>query len=253
MKRIQLRPVINQGKAIAESVKVWGIVRLYKTRRSLRRTFAKKRNQRKAIYIGGAILIISLVVGWSVYHDSAVATQQNLEQHLEKKEAEEQRRTTELKALNSDLDEVQKQKTDTEAQLKAKAEAEAQLKQQIDDLNAKLQAKLDSQRNEQLASVKSPSSQPTSSGGSCSSWIAAAGIADIGNASELINRESGCNPNAVNPSSGACGVAQELPCGKSGCSLGDGGCQVKWMASYVVGRYGSFAAAISHHNSMGWY
>lgn len=89
--------------------------------------------------------------------------------------------------------------------------------------------------------------------GSCADWIAGAGIGDVANAQELIRRESGCNPNAVNPSSGACGVAQELPCGKSGCSLGDGACQVKWMNSYVLGRYGSWANAVAWHDAHNWY
>lgn len=89
--------------------------------------------------------------------------------------------------------------------------------------------------------------------GSCADWIAAAGIGDVANAQELIRRESGCNPNAVNPSSGACGVAQELPCGKSGCSLGDGACQVRWMNSYVANRYGSWANAVAFHNAHNWY
>lgn len=90
-------------------------------------------------------------------------------------------------------------------------------------------------------------------GGSCADWIAGAGISEVGSANELIRRESGCNPYARNASSGACGVAQELPCGKSGCSLGDGACQVKWMNSYVISRYGSWAAAVSFHDRNNWY
>lgn len=89
--------------------------------------------------------------------------------------------------------------------------------------------------------------------GGCASWIAAAGITDVGNAMNLINRESGCNPSAVNPSSGACGVAQELPCGKSGCAFGNGACQVAWMNTYVIQRYGSWAGAIQWHNAHNWY
>ena len=89
--------------------------------------------------------------------------------------------------------------------------------------------------------------------GNCSTWLAQAGVSDISNAMWLINKESGCNPNAVNSSSGACGVGQELPCGKSGCSLGDGACQVKWMSSYVSGRYGTWANAVAWHLSHGWY
>lgn len=89
--------------------------------------------------------------------------------------------------------------------------------------------------------------------GSCSDWMAAAGIKDTANATYLINAESGCNPNAVNASSGACGVGQALPCSKTGCAMGDGACQTKWMNSYVLGRYGSWAAAADHHRTYGWY
>jgi len=84
-------------------------------------------------------------------------------------------------------------------------------------------------------------------------WIVAAGITDVPNALYIINRESGCNPSIVNPASGSCGVAQELPCGKSGCALGDGACQVRWMNSYVLERYGSWANAAAHSRTYGWY
>lgn len=89
--------------------------------------------------------------------------------------------------------------------------------------------------------------------GTCGEWIKGAGITDTANANYLIQKESGCNPNAYNGGSGACGVAQELPCGKSGCSLGDGACQVKWMNSYVLSRYGSWANAVAHSQRVGWY
>lgn len=90
-------------------------------------------------------------------------------------------------------------------------------------------------------------------GGSCSEWMAAAGITDTANASYLIQKESGCNPYAVNKSSGACGVGQALPCSKTGCAMGDGACQTRWMNSYVLGRYGSWAAAAAHSRAYGWY
>jgi len=89
--------------------------------------------------------------------------------------------------------------------------------------------------------------------GNCSTWLAQAGVSDIQNAMWLITKESGCDPNVVNPSSGACGIGQELPCGKSGCSLGDGACQVRWMQSYVFGRYGSWAAAVAFHQAHNYY
>lgn len=90
-------------------------------------------------------------------------------------------------------------------------------------------------------------------GGNCDSWIAGAGINDLANAHYLIGKESNCNPYSVNRSSGACGVGQALPCSKTGCEMGDGACQTKWMNSYVMGRYGSWAAAADHHRRTGWY
>jgi uncharacterized protein YabE (DUF348 family) len=90
-------------------------------------------------------------------------------------------------------------------------------------------------------------------GGSCGDWMAAAGISDTSSAGALIARESGCNPYSVNKSSGACGVGQALPCSKTGCAMGDGVCQMIWMNQYVIGRYGSWSAALGHSNSSGWY
>lgn len=90
-------------------------------------------------------------------------------------------------------------------------------------------------------------------GGTCSEWMASAGISDISGASELIRRESNCNPYSVNPISGACGIGQALPCSKSGCEMGDGACQMIWMNQYVIGRYRTWASALQHSYSYGWY
>lgn len=97
-----------------------------------------------------------------------------------------------------------------------------------------------------------PKPVPVAPTGSCGEWIEAAGVDDVGSAVQLIQRESGCNPNAVNPTSGACGIPQELPCGKSGCGS-DPVCQIRWMQSYVKARYGSWANALSFQLSRGWY
>lgn len=95
--------------------------------------------------------------------------------------------------------------------------------------------------------------KPKSFGGSCSEWMSAAGITDTSSASELIRRESNCNPYSVNASSGACGIGQALPCGKTGCEMGNGYCQTSWMNDYVLGRYGSWSAALQHSFTYGWY
>lgn len=97
-----------------------------------------------------------------------------------------------------------------------------------------------------------PAPQSATSGG-CLAWIRAAGIQDTASAKELIRRESNCNPLAINPTSGACGVGQALPCGKWGCQLGEGFCQVAQMHQYVLGRYGSWAQALAFHSANNWY
>jgi len=62
----------------------------------------------------------------------------------------------------------------------------------------------------------------------------------------LGNNESGWNPFSVNPSSGACGIPQALPCSKMGCENWDYKCQVEWMAGYIEDRYTNPNGALKH-------
>lgn len=91
----------------------------------------------------------------------------------------------------------------------------------------------------------------------------------------LIAAESGGNPNATNPSSGAYGIAQALGHGTS-CSSGSHGnnygpqygltCkqaqqansgnaaqQLRWMLGYIKSRYGTPAGAWQHETANHWY
>lgn len=92
-------------------------------------------------------------------------------------------------------------------------------------------------------------------GGSHTDWMAAAGISasDYSAVEILIQRESSWNPNAINPSSGACGLVQSLPCSKLGPNWNDPVVALKWADSYVKGRYGSWQAALAHSYANGWY
>ena len=153
--------------------------------------------------------------------------------------------------LNKELDSKDADKQKIEQQLK-------DLQKERDELNKALQAKLKAKERDIASKAQNAVTAPVRTqtayaSGGCSDWIAQAGISDIANASELIRRESGCNPHAINTSSGACGIAQELPCGKSGCQLGDGQCQISWMNSYVQNRYGSWANAVAFHDRNNWY
>jgi Tfp pilus assembly protein PilV len=154
------------------------------------------------------------------------------------------------------LQQTLQEKVELQKVLEKKQMDSQETQKQIEQLKKELQAKKDSQARALAEAQKAPT-RPVQArvavSGTCAEWIAAAGITDVQNAAELIRRESGCNPNAINRSSGACGVAQELPCGKSGCALGDGACQVRWMNGYVLNRYKSWAAAVQFHNRNNWY
>ena len=65
----------------------------------------------------------------------------------------------------------------------------------------------------------------------------------------LWNRESGWNPAARNPSSGAAGIPQDI----TGNFHGGWPGQIVWGENYIAGRYGNPAGAWAHEVSMGWY
>ena len=69
--------------------------------------------------------------------------------------------------------------------------------------------------------------------------------------------ESGWNPYAQNPSSGAYGIPQALPGSKMGSAGGDWqsnpATQIRWGLSYIQGNYGSPCGAWAHEQTDGWY
>lgn len=154
------------------------------------------------------------------------------------------------------------EKKKKEAEAKAKKEAEEKAKKEeaeakkIAEAEAKAKLKAENRLKEGVASSSSSSALPKySGGGSKAEWMKAAGIAESewSYVNKLINRESSWNPNAVNPSSGACGLVQSLPCSKIPGDWNNPVDALKWGDSYVKGRYGSWANALSHSNSKGWY
>ena len=70
---------------------------------------------------------------------------------------------------------------------------------------------------------------------------------------ELINRESGFNSYAKNPTSGACGLVQALPCSKLPCEMEEVTCQIKWGKEYISQRYGTASQALAFHDRNGYY
>jgi len=112
-------------------------------------------------------------------------------------------------------------------------------------------------------SAGSPASPPAAPSGS-PQQIAAAMLGSFGWSSSefgclqsLWNAESGWNPSATNPISGAYGIPQALPGSKMASAGPDWqtnpATQIKWGLGYIQQVYGSPCAAWSHQQSTGWY
>jgi Transglycosylase SLT domain len=92
--------------------------------------------------------------------------------------------------------------------------------------------------------------------GSKQDWMRAAGIpeSDWTYVDFIVSKESTWNPSAINRSSGACGLAQALPCSKTGCvPYNDPVCSLKWQYGYVKARYKSYAGAYEFWSKNHWY
>lgn len=154
---------------------------------------------------------------------------------------------TERQQLHDKNQELENSNTQTEKQLEDQKKLEEQLRNEIKNLQA---MKAEKARLAALASSpKAFAEEPVRASGSCADWMAAAGIPDMYSTHKLIINESGCNPNAVNPDSGACGIPQALPCSKIAHCGVDPVCQLRWMDQYVKGRYGSWDGALAAWNA----
>jgi TolA-binding protein len=173
---------------------------------------------------------------------------------IESKELEVNKLEVDLRKLNIELREQLEKKDLNQQQIQ-------DLKRKIDDaekreqdLQQQLQAKLNRQaeEREKLATAartatrtQTASAAPSSPTGTCEDWMRQAGVPVNHATRTLIAKESGCRPNAVNPTSGACGIPQAYPCSKLPCTLTDPVCQLKWMQNYVSDRYGSWDNALA--------
>jgi cell wall-associated NlpC family hydrolase len=74
---------------------------------------------------------------------------------------------------------------------------------------------------------------------------------------ELWVRESGWNPSALNPKSGAFGIPQALPATKMSTAgldwATDPYTQIEWGIGYIEAAYGTPGAAWAHEEAYGWY
>lgn len=160
--------------------------------------------------------------------------------------------------------ELSDKKVNIESSLRTERLKTKKLQKDNKSLKANLQAKKKRQAEEaRLASVKPvvkavKATQPAPTvkvTGNKASWLAASGIPEAhwGMVDSIVTRESGWNPNAVNASSGACGLGQQLPCGKWSGAWNDPVAALRAMTGYVDGRYGGWPQAVAFWEANNWY
>lgn len=174
----------------------------------------------------------------------------------------------ELQGTSQRLERVQTEKTTIDSSLRKERLKTAKKDEKIQSLKVNLQAKKEREAkaeearlaSQQKASapqtqqvqVKAPAARVT---GDKQSWLAASGIpsGQWGYVDMIVSRESGWNPNAVNPSSGACGLGQQLPCGKWPGAWNDPVAALRAQHGYVKDRYGGYPQAVAFWNANHWY
>lgn len=197
----------------------------------------------------GVLITIAIALNLVVlvrYANNAEALQSSTSHAIQTQDAYDasKRRVSELTIEKSSIDSsLREERIKTES-----------LEQENESLKVNLQAK--QEQEAQVASIPQ-SVAPVAVSGSCEDWLAQAGISDKVNARILIQRESGCNPYADNPTSDAYGIPQALPGNKMASHGADWATnpvtQLRWMEDYVLSRYGSWANAVGHSSAMGWY
>lgn len=111
------------------------------------------------------------------------------------------------------------------------------------DLQDQLQAKIDT-KNRLARAQQSLTATATASAAPVSpNWAKAF----------IYGKESGNRTDAINASSGACGLGQALPCSKMPCTLQDYACQDAFFTNYAVNRYGSWENAAAFWQAHSWW
>lgn len=157
---------------------------------------------------------------------------------------------------NKEKARLERIRLEQEAEARRRAEEELRIKREAE------KAAEDARKAKEAADKKAQEASYSNSkpntiiSGSKQEWMAAAGIpeSDWQYVDYIVNRESSWNPNAVNTSSGACGLAQALPCAKTGCvPYNDPVCALRWQLGYVNARYGGYAGAYKFWTNNHWY
>ena len=153
---------------------------------------------------------------------------------------------------------LQDQKTLDAQQDAEKQKQLEEVQKKLEETEKALQAKRSTPTSTVAYAAEAPASTPQrnyTGGGNKEAWMAAAGIpqSEWWAVDSIVSRESSWNPNAINASSGACGLAQALPCSKMGPNWSDPVVALKWKYNYVTARYGGYPQAVAFWNANHWY
>lgn len=207
----------------------------------------------------------------------ALNANHNVKQDLVRQEAKTNTTKNALRARSEAVESLKKEKTTIESSLRETRQNAENLTKENQSLKVSLQNKREAKAAEekkaqeakaqQEAQAKeaatktapapvAPAVQAAAPAGcqAISSILLANGIsqADLPYALNIAQKESSCNPNAVNPNGGACAYFQELPCGKWGGSANIGA-HIRGADAYAKGRYGGWAQAWVSWQSKHWW
>lgn len=205
----------------------------------------------------------------------ALNANHNVKQDLVRQEAKTNTTQNALRARSEAVESLKKEKTTIESSLRETRQNAENLTKENQSLKVSLQNKREAKAAEEkkaqetkarqeaqakeAATKTQPVAQPVqaASPAGCqaiSSILLANGIsqADLPFALQIAQKESSCNPNAVNPNGGACAYFQELPCGKWG-GTGNIAGHIRGADAYAKGRYGGWAQAWASWQSKRWW
>lgn len=196
--------------------------------------------------------ITFLVFGLSIIRD---VNKSNQELHI--KRIELQNNEVKLKKLETDFNQLNGANAENEQQIQELEQKRQQLEKEKSDIEAQLQAKAELKASQAKAYAAAAPTVPFTERvtGDKQSWLRASGIpeSEWWAVDSIVSRESSWNPNAVNKSSGACGLGQQLPCGKWPGAWNDPVAALKAQYAYVVAHYGGYPQAVAFWNANHWY
>ena len=206
----------------------------------------------------------------------ALNANHNVKQDLVRQEAKTNTTENALKGASERVESLKKEKTTIESSLRETRQNAESLTKENQSLKVSLQNKREAkaaeekkaqevkaqqkaQAKEAATKTVQPVDQPVQAAApagcqAISSILLANGIsqADLPYALNIAQKESSCNPNAVNPNGGACAYFQELPCGKWG-GTGNVAGHIRGADAYAKGRYGGWAQAWASWQSKRWW